>query len=232
MSGDFFGHLLYYLKLWYSFSNFLRKDDRLRLGFEIRKEVSDYLEHLLGDTIQLKKYDEVAINNYPYLKNIANAIVFVEGYLKQLNFSDEYLKEFGKFIYYNVKLIKNTTPDNTDLNKLFSTINSAGIQLEQSDIVKANLLKCIDNKVLYSKIWETCENMNNFFERNARISFPNSDCQSKSICYLLSALQSYYNIQPLPPHHLDRICKCLSCLAPCWLLALDPFRKSRGNIYL
>lgn len=156
-------------------SNFLRKDDRLRLGFEIRKEVSDYLEHLLGDTIQLKKYDEVAINNYPYLKNIANAIVFVEGYLKQLNFSDEYLKEFGKFIYYNVKLIKNTTPDNTDLNKLFSTINSAGIQLEQSDIVKANLLKCIDNKVLYSKIWETCENMNNFFERNARISFPNSD---------------------------------------------------------
>ena len=72
-------------------------------------------------------------------------------------------------------MIKNTTPDNTDLNKLFSTINSAGIQLEQSDIVKANLLKCIDNKVLYSKIWETCENMNNFFERNARISFPNSD---------------------------------------------------------
>lgn len=156
-------------------TNFLKKDDKLRLGFEIRKEVSDYLEHLLGDTIQLKKYDEVAINNYPYLKNIANAIVFVEGYLKQLNFSDEYLKEFGNFIYYNVKLIKNTTPDNTDLNKLFSTINSAGIQLEQSDIVKANLLKCIDNKVLYSKIWETCENMNNFFERNTRISFPNSD---------------------------------------------------------
>lgn len=156
-------------------TNFLKKDDKLRLGFEIRKEVSDYLEHLLGDKIQLKKYDEVAINNYPYLKNIANAIVFVEGYLKQLDFSDEYLKEFGNFIYYNVKLIKNTTPDNTDLNKLFSTINSAGIQLEQSDIVKANLLKCIDSKVLFSKIWETCENMNNFFERNARISFPDSD---------------------------------------------------------
>lgn len=153
-------------------TNFLKKDEKLRLGFEIRKEVSDYLEHLLGDTIQLKKYDEAAINNYPYLKNIANAIVFVKGYIEQLNFINDDLNKFGDFIYYNVKLIKNTTPENTDLNKLFSTINSAGIQLEQSDIVKANLLKCVDNKVLYSKIWETCENMNNFFERNARISFP------------------------------------------------------------
>lgn len=72
--------------------------------------------------------------------------------------------------------IKNATPPNTDLNKLFSTINNSGVQLEQSDIVKANLLKVIDEeKVLYSKIWEACENMNNFFEQNARTSFSASD---------------------------------------------------------
>ena len=62
-----------------------------------------------------------------------------------------------------------------DLNKLFSTINSAGVQLEQSDIVKSNLLKGIDEKVSYGKIWEACENMNNFFERNVRNSFSKTD---------------------------------------------------------
>ena len=54
-------------------------------------------------------------------------------------------------IYTKVKLIKNTTPPNIDLNKLFSTINSAGVQLEQTDIVKANLLRNIDDKVMFSK---------------------------------------------------------------------------------
>ncbi|MCB0703527.1 MAG: HNH endonuclease, partial [Ignavibacteriae bacterium] len=61
------------------------------------------------------------------------------------------------------------------LNKLFSTVNSAGVQLEQTDIVKANLLNLIDEKVKYGKIWEACENMNNFFERNVRLSFPSTD---------------------------------------------------------
>lgn len=60
-------------------------------------------------------------------------------------------------------------------NKLVSFINSGGIQLEQTDIIKANLLNLIDEKVLFSRIWETCEEMNNFFERNARSSFPASN---------------------------------------------------------
>lgn len=62
------------------------------------------------------------------------------------------------------------------MNHLFATINSAGIQLEQTDIVKSNLLKIIgEEKVLYSKIWEVCQNMSNFFERNARAVFNRSD---------------------------------------------------------
>lgn len=175
--------------------NFLKKEDKLRLGFEIRKEVSDYLENLLDDTIQTKNYNENIINSYPYLKNIANAIVFVRGYLEQLKFTDEELNKFGDFIYFNVKLIKNTTPENTDLNKLFSTINSAGIQLEQSDIVKSNLLQCVDDKVLYSKIWEACENMNNFFERNARISFPQSDWKTIRLENFISFNESIFKYQ-------------------------------------
>ncbi|OYU82523.1 MAG: hypothetical protein CFE24_15250 [Flavobacterium sp. BFFFF2] len=155
-------------------TKFLKKENQLRLGFEIRKEVSDFLESLLEDeSVSKKIYDDEFMIKYPYLKNIAKALVFINGYMKQL--PENEIELFGNYIYTNVKLIKNTTSKNTDLNKLFSTINSAGVQLEQTDIVKANLLNLIDEKVKYSKIWETCENMNNFFERNARTSFPSSD---------------------------------------------------------
>jgi uncharacterized protein with ParB-like and HNH nuclease domain len=154
-------------------SNFLKKDNRLRLEFDIRKEVSDFLESLLDDeSVSKKVYDNHYIIKYPYLKNIAKALVFIDGFIKQK--ADTEIELFGNYIYTNVKLIKNTTSKNTDLNKLFSTINSAGVQLEQTDIVKANLLKCIDEKIQFGKIWESCENMNNFFERNTRMSFPNS----------------------------------------------------------
>lgn len=157
-----------------SISKFLKKGNNLRLGFEIRKEVSEFLEALLEDSSVVNKvYSEDYIIKYPYLKNIARALVFIKGYLEQK--PDNEIEAFGDFIYHNVKLIKNTTAIGTDLNHLFSTINSAGIQLEQTDIIKANLLNLIDEKLLFSRIWETCEEMNNFFERNARSSFPASN---------------------------------------------------------
>ncbi|MDP8052182.1 DUF262 domain-containing HNH endonuclease family protein [Pasteurella atlantica] len=155
---------------------FLKKDDDIRLSFAIRTEVYEYLKSTLkNDGENQIKYDNK--NPLPpYLKNIVKALTSIENYLEDhLGEDHKKLKEFGDFIYTKVYFIKNTVPQNTDLNKLFSTINNSGVQLEQTDIVKANLLKNIDDKVLYSRIWETCENMHNFFERNARSSFPNSD---------------------------------------------------------
>lgn len=155
--------------------SFLKKDGELRLGFEIRVEVREFLESLLNEESTVKKvFDENYISDQPYIRNIAKALVFISGHLKQL-LNKEEVEAFGNYIYENVKLVKNTTPANTDLNKLFSTINSAGVQLEQTDIVKANLLNIINDKIRYGKIWEACENMNNFFERNVRISFPKTD---------------------------------------------------------
>lgn len=164
-------------------NKFLKKDNKLRLSFEIRSEVYNYLNYLLEENQQTKRKVVKDVESYPYLKNITKAVKSIDGFLRDalsarnnnLPFKEE-LKNFGNFIYSKVFFIKNTTPPNTDLNKLFSTINNSGVQLEQSDIVKANLLKVIgEEKILYSKIWEACQNMNNFFERNARTSFPASD---------------------------------------------------------
>ena len=162
----------------------INADNSLKMNFEIRTEVEDYFKNLLekDKDEDIKIIESNEIEKFPYLKNIAKALVTINGIIESI--PDDVLKNFGDFIYTKVKLIKNTTPQKIDLNKLFSTINSAGVQLEQTDIVKANLLKCIDEKVLYSKIWEACENTNNFFERNVRDSFPKTDWNKVDLCKL------------------------------------------------
>ncbi|MFD0976561.1 DUF262 domain-containing protein [Salinimicrobium gaetbulicola] len=147
-------------------------DGKLKMSFEIRTEVANYLYALIKN----KETAEEAIYNtqeHPYLQNIARALTTIQSIIDE-EVPEIELKDFGNYINSRVRLIKNTTPKKQDLNKLFSTINSAGVQLEQTDIVKSNLLNHIDEKVLYGKIWESCEDMSNFFERNARISFPKS----------------------------------------------------------
>jgi len=162
----------------------INENGSLKMNFEIRTEVEDYFKNLLqkdkDEDIKIIESSEIA--KFPYLKNIAKALVTINGIIQTI--ADKELKHFGDYIYTKVQLIKNTTPHKIDLNKLFSTINSAGVQLEQTDIVKANLLKCINEKVLYSKIWEACENTNNFFERNVRDSFPKTDWAKVDLCRL------------------------------------------------
>lgn len=73
----------------------------------------------------------------------------------------------------------NIVPKGTDLNKLFTTINNAGLQLEQSDILKSLLLKRLSSdKLHYSKIWECCEQMNVSLEWNAGRLFPAYDFET------------------------------------------------------
>src|SRR5690554_2024328 len=163
--------------------NFLKQEDKLRFNFEIRTEVLNYLEGLIDTSGEIGVHETHELEKQPYVINIAKGLSTIKGYLstlKKTNGESEDLKKFGDFIYHNVKLIKNTAPNKTDLNKLFSTINSAGVQLEQTDIVKANLLNLIDEKVKFGRIWEACENMNDYFERNVRRSFANSAWKNKN----------------------------------------------------
>lgn len=160
------------------FLNFLEiTEGKLRISFEIRNEVELYLTQLLGHDSDALEITSFEIDNLPYLKNIAKALATIENIIQQLE--KDKLLEFGNYIYRNIFFVKNCTANNVDLNNLFATINSSGVQLEQTDIVKSNLLRIIgDDKVLYSKIWETCENMNNFFERNAKTVFNASSWNS------------------------------------------------------
>jgi uncharacterized protein with ParB-like and HNH nuclease domain len=169
--------ILHELNVKTDMTGFLRLGKSLRIDFEIRSEVRDYFELLADFPLQaVSRYSEKDIQGRPYLMNITAGLAtirsWMEGHanLKGENCLD--LAHFGNYLFNQLIMVENLAPDNIDLNKLFATINSSGIQLEQTDIVKSKLLKRMtDNKVLYSKIWEACENMSDYFERNVRKIF-------------------------------------------------------------
>lgn len=152
-------------------TKYLEVNKDIRFDFDIRKEVYEYLKGLLDGTAH-KRFEDVS--KLQFLKNIASGIETINSFLTS-EIANEKRSDFGNYIYANVKFIFNEAPENTDLNALFIALGTSGIQLQQSDILKARLLDKIETKnqrVMYAKIWEACENMNNYFERNVKLSFP------------------------------------------------------------
>ena len=68
-----------------------------------------------------------------------------------------------------VKLFRIEVPPKTDLNRYFEIMNTRGEQLEQHDILKANIMKLIKNHEkhqLFAEIWDACSDMNGYVQMN------------------------------------------------------------------
>jgi hypothetical protein len=159
---------------------FLTVGDQVRLRFAIRSEVQEYLQNLLISGADSRAFDlpDTLLSEYPYLKGIAYAAKLIYRAIPQLRHADGRLPDtdglggFAGYIAQNVLFVKNTAPPKADLKKLFTTLNNSGIQLEQADILKSRLLDQLSaNKLLYSRLWEACAYMENYFERNVQNSF-------------------------------------------------------------
>jgi uncharacterized protein with ParB-like and HNH nuclease domain len=160
-----------------------------RLTFEIRESVQNLVGSAAG--LEVTKPGIDAIDSDEYLRHIhANLKFFIQKVqgLKKGGFekSDETdsgdahaevtARALANYIYRQVHWVNNIVPQNLDLNRLFASMNTAGIQLEPVDLLKAKLFKKIKTeKALYSLIWQACEHQDNYFERNLRQLFPNAD---------------------------------------------------------
>ncbi len=166
---------------------------QLRLVFNIRDQVEAYLGHMAGLTDYDNKFPgEVEIESNPYLKRLAGGLATFENLLDQITHDEDCeicqktgntkkqnnceQQNFANYVYNKMRLVNNQIPRSTDLNQLFATMNNSGVQLEQADILKSLLFKNITkDKATYNAIWQACENMNNYFERNVRQVFPKSE---------------------------------------------------------
>lgn len=73
-----------------------------------------------------------------------------------------FLKKLSKVIVYRIEI-----PENTDLNRYFEIMNTRGEQLEQHDILKAELMSYLSDeaeKELFAKIWDACSDMTGYVQ--------------------------------------------------------------------
>ncbi len=164
---------LYFLKRGSVLKEYIQTDKKeIRLSFDIRTEVINYLSGLVNE---LRSSEDRNLDNEEFLKYIARGIKTIESFFDPIA-DPALIDKMELYIYERVLFIFNEAPAHTDLNSLFTTLGNSGIQLEQSDILKARLLNILDSeKFEYSKIWEACENMGNYFEKNVLEIFPSAD---------------------------------------------------------
>lgn len=150
-------------------SKLATKGEAPRLTFAIR----DQVQALLGYWAGLDGYQypgEEAVDKDPYLRRLEGALRSLKQWVQAL--SPEEQAQISDYIHKNVRWVNNIMPDSMDLNRLFATMNTGGVQLEQAEILKSQLLTRIStDKAQYEAIWQVCEHMDNYFERNVRQVF-------------------------------------------------------------
>ena len=135
--------------------------ERSRIVFDIRDKVRDFVDTYVkpdGGTLkesELRLFSQNSDEDIS-IRNMANAILIINGFFKKGNSVDE----FFPFFRSNVLMIYVATEELEDAFHLFTVMNNRGIKLRNSDILKAeNLAKVTDASVRtkYAKIWEGIE---------------------------------------------------------------------------
>lgn len=128
------------------------------------------LKQVIGNSLRFearKNYE-----NALYKLSHGNQDIEVEELAQGYKIIDEYLqskKAEVKEKLKNVYLVQIEVPEDIDLNQYFETMNTRGEQLEQHQIVKANLLSCMKNEIdrsTASIIWDACANMEHYIQMN------------------------------------------------------------------
>jgi len=135
--------------------------ERIRIIFDIREEVKDFVDKYikedgkLNDTDLLKK--ELDTTKDLSIKNMINAIFEIQQYFKE---NDITVENFFKYLNNKVLMIYVSSSNLEDAFKLFTVMNDRGIKLRNSDILKAENLKHVNkvNREKYAKEWEEIEN--------------------------------------------------------------------------
>ncbi|NTU49951.1 MAG: DUF262 domain-containing protein [Desulfobulbaceae bacterium] len=135
--------------------------ERSRIVFDIRDKVRNFVDTYIKTDLGTQKVDELKLLSQKSdedisIRNMANAILTVQGFFQNGNSLDE----FFPYLRSNVLMIYVATEELEDAFHLFTVMNNRGIKLRNSDILKAeNLAKVVDYKARtkYAKSWEGIE---------------------------------------------------------------------------
>ncbi len=136
--------------------------ERLRIVFDIRDDVSRFVEDHVRDFEGTKKTDKLkkiaSDSKITSIKNMANAILVIRDFFET---EDINIDEFYQFFRSKVLMIYVSSEELEDAFRLFTIMNDRGVKLRNSDILKAQNLRALENnKTLeekYAKEWEDSE---------------------------------------------------------------------------
>ncbi|MBF0235129.1 MAG: DUF262 domain-containing protein [Desulfamplus sp.] len=134
--------------------------ERLRIVFDIRDQVKEFINEFIKENGGTAKEDElkIKISNKEEdisIRNMSKAILNIRGY-----FAINSIDDFFPYLRSNVLMIYVSADELEDAFRLFTIMNSRGVKLRNSDILKAsNLGKIIDNikRLECAKKWEDSE---------------------------------------------------------------------------
>ncbi len=145
--------------------------ERNRIEFEIRKDKDFIDKYVLLQYGTLKKEElSLLINDDDgeiSIKNMSSAIINMHDWFNEIKHFEEdfnyYLQNFYKYLGTKVLLLYLSTPDNLDdAYNLFTVLNSRGLQLQSSDILRAQNLRHIKDDNTRKKMaqkWEEYESV-------------------------------------------------------------------------
>lgn len=133
--------------------------ERLRVVFDIREQVKDFINEFIKEQGGTDKESELKlkINNKKEdisIRNMAKAILNIRDF-----FLNNSIDDFFPFLRSNVLLIYVAAEDLEDAFRLFTIMNSRGVKLRNSDILKADNLGKIkeSSRLKFAKKWEETE---------------------------------------------------------------------------
>jgi uncharacterized protein with ParB-like and HNH nuclease domain len=145
--------------------------ERNRIEFEVRKDKKFLEEFVLtkGCTKDLRSLRALSLDkdNDLSVRNMASAIVDIYEWFNGIELQgtelQQYLKEFYAYLCTKVLIIYLSTPDNLDdAYNLFTVLNSRGLQLQASDILRAQNLRNIKEDSIrkeFADKWERYESL-------------------------------------------------------------------------
>lgn len=131
------------------------------LSFDCRsksKYTLSNIQQILADNKHSADYEEnIDQSILSGIKSIRQKFTSDKGLNK-----DDFVSRLQHVILYRIEV-----PEHTDLNRYFEIMNTRGEQLEQHDILKARLMRFLNNRKeqeLFSRIWNACSDMTGYVQ--------------------------------------------------------------------
>lgn len=136
------------------------KGKEFNLKFDARKECNVFFENL-------KNTGGNDLYENSQSKNLNNGIAIIKDVFLEKSIS---LDKFKDRFYNNTYIFRTELPEETDLNHYFEIMNNRGEQLENHEILKAQLMNAFSQEPqkseAFSEIWDACAYMGDYIWRN------------------------------------------------------------------